>query len=280
MHARRALDSPSPDPDDIRISPFNAAMGRQAMTRSLNGKVAVVTGAGSGIGRAIAIRLAEDTARIAIWDINADGAAETARMIEERGGVAIAIAADCSDKAAIKGAADETRAKLGPVAILVNNAGIAPFTPFLEIEDDLFDKVIRINLRGPFLVTREIMPDMAAAGWGRVINITSSSVQSGSFGQGHYVASKGGLMGMTKALALEFASTGITINMVPPGFIDTPMLRAAPIDADAFAKTLPMKRIGQPEDIAAACAYLASEEASYITGQTISTNGGRYMGSH
>jgi NAD(P)-dependent dehydrogenase (short-subunit alcohol dehydrogenase family) len=130
------------------------------MTRSLNGRVAVVTGAGSGIGRAIAIRLAEDTARVAIWDINGEGAAETVKLIEAAGGTAIAITADCSDKAAIQAAAAETRAKLGPVAILVNNAGIAPFTPFLDIEDELFDKTIRINLRGPFLLTREVLPDM------------------------------------------------------------------------------------------------------------------------
>ena len=250
------------------------------MTRSLNGRTAVVTGAGSGIGRACALRLAEDTAKIAIWDINGEGAEETAQMIRDAGGTAIAITADCSDKAAIKAAADRTRAELGPIAILVNNAGIAPFTPFLETDDDLFDRVIRINLRGPWLVTKEAVPDMLAAGWGRVINITSSSVQTGSPAQGHYVSSKGGLFGMTKALALEFAPSGVTFNIVPPGFIDTPMLRAAPIDAEAFAQTLPMKRIGKPEDIAAAVAYLASEEASYITGQTISTNGGRYMGSH
>ncbi len=250
------------------------------MTRSLGGRVAVVTGAGSGIGRAIALRLAEDTARIAIWDINGDGAEETADMIRSAGGSAIAITADCSEKAAIHGAAEQTRKQLGAITILVNNAGIAPFTPFMETDDDLFDKVIRINLRGPWLVTKEVFPDMLAAGWGRVINITSSSVQSGSFGQGHYVSSKGGLVGLTKALALEFAPTGITVNMIPPGFIDTPMLRGAPVDVDAFAATLPMKRVGKPEDIAAAAAYLASEEASYITGQTISTNGGRYMGSH
>ncbi len=250
------------------------------MTRSLNSRTAIVTGAGSGIGRAIALRLAEDTARVAIWDINLAGAEETAASIRAAGGTALALDVDCSDKAAIHAAAQQTRAEFGPVAILVNNAGIAPFTPFLETDDELFDKVIRINLRGPWLVTREVVPDMIAAGWGRVINITSSSVQTGSPMQGHYVTSKGGLMGMTKALALEFAAKGITFNMVPPGFIDTPMLRAAPIDAEAFALTLPMKRIGQPEDIAAACAYLASEEASYITGQTISANGGRYMGSH
>jgi 2-hydroxycyclohexanecarboxyl-CoA dehydrogenase len=250
------------------------------MTRSLQGRVAVVTGAGSGIGRAIAIRLAEDTAKITIWDINGEGAEETAQMIRDAGGTAIAITVDCSDKAAIKAAADRTRAELGPIAILVNNAGIAPFNPFLETDDDLFDTVIRINLRGPWLMTKECLPDMLEAGWGRVINITSSSVQTGSPAQGHYVSSKGGLLGMSKALALEFAASGVTFNIIPPGFIDTPMLRAAPIDAEAFAQTLPMKRIGKPEDIAAAAAYLASEEASYITGQTISTNGGRYMGSH
>lgn len=250
------------------------------MTRSLNNRVAVVTGAGSGIGRAIALRLAEDTAKIAIWDINGEGAEETARLIGEAGGTAIAITVDCSDKAAIEAAAARTRSELGPIAILVNNAGIAPFTPFLKTSDDLFDKIIRINLRGPWLMTKECLPDMISAGWGRVINITSSSVQTGSPMQGHYVSSKGGLVGMTKALALEFAPSGVTFNMIPPGFIDTPMLRAAPMDAEAFAQTLPMKRIGQPEDIAAAAAYLASEEANYITGQVISTNGGRYMGSH
>jgi 2-hydroxycyclohexanecarboxyl-CoA dehydrogenase len=250
------------------------------MTRSLKNRVAVVTGAGSGIGRAIALRLAEDTARVAIWDINLEGAEETANLIRDAGGTALALNVDCSDKAAIHAAAEQVRKEWAPIAILVNNAGIAPFTSFLETEDDLFDKVIRINLRGPWLVTKEILPDMVAESWGRVINITSSSVQTGSPQQGHYVSAKGGLMGMTKALALEFAATGVTFNMVPPGFIDTPMLRAAPIDAEAFAQTLPMKRIGKPEDIAAAVAYLASEEASYITGQTISTNGGRYMGSH
>lgn len=250
------------------------------MTRSLKERVAVVTGAGSGIGRAIALRLAEDTAKIAVWDINADGAEETAQMIRDAGGTAVAVQVDCADKEAIQAAANATRAKWGPIAILVNNAGIAPFTPFLETDDALFDRVIQINLRGPWLVTKEILPDMMDAGWGRVINITSSSVQTGSFAQGHYVSSKGGLLGMTKALALEFAASGVTFNMIPPGFIDTPMLRAAPVDVEKFAESLPMKRVGKPEDIAAAAAYLASEEASYITGQTISTNGGRYMGSH
>lgn len=249
------------------------------MTRSLEGKVAVVTGSGSGIGRGCALRLAEDNAAIAVWDLNGDGAAETVKLIEEAGGKAIAIVVDCSDKAAIKAAADETRAKLGPVSILVNNAGIAPFTAFADIDDDEFDKVIRINLRGPWLVTKELVPDMLASKWGRIINITSSSTQTGSPMQSHYVASKGGLLGLTKALALELGKTGVTVNMIPPGSIDTPMLRGAPIDGDAYGAALPVGRLGRVDDIAAACAFLASEEASYFTGQTMSVNGGRYMGS-
>ena len=246
---------------------------------SLAGKTAVVTGAGSGIGRAIAVRLARDEASIGVWDLNGEGAAETVKMITDAGGKAIAIAVDCSDGAAIKDAAAKTRAAFGPITVLVNNAGIAPFIPYMEIPEEVWDRVIRINLKGPHLCCREVIPDMLAAQWGRIINITSSSTQSGSVNHAHYVASKGGLLGLTKALALEFAPTGITVNMVPPGFIDTPMLRASPVNVDAYAAAMPMKRVGKPEDIAAACAFLASEEASYMTGQTISMNGGRYMGS-
>lgn len=246
---------------------------------SLAGKTAVVTGAGSGIGRAIAVRLARDEASIGVWDLNGDGAAETAKMITDAGGKALAITVDCSDGAAIKDAAAKTRAAFGPITVLVNNAGIAPFIPYMEIPEEVWDRVIRINLKGPHLCCREVIPDMLAAQWGRIINITSSSTQSGSVNHAHYVASKGGLLGLTKALALEFAPTGITVNMVPPGFIDTPMLRASPVNVDAYATAMPMKRVGKPEDIAAACAFLASEEANYMTGQTISMNGGRYMGS-
>lgn len=254
------------------------------MTRSLNGKVAVITGAGSGMGRAMAIRLAEDDARIAIWDINGEGAEETARLVREAGGTAIAITADCSDKAAIKAAADRTRRELGKIAILINNAGIAPFTPFLEVDEALLERVLRVNLIGPFLVTQECVPDMIEAKWGRIVNITSSSVQSGSALQTHYTSSKGGLLGFTKCLAMALGEHGITANMIPPGSIDTPMLRGAEImqregAIEAYGAALPVKRIGQPEDIAAAAAFLVSEEAGYMTGQTISVNGGRYMGS-
>ena len=254
------------------------------MTRSLNGRVAVITGAGSGMGRSMALRLAEDNARIAIWDINGEGAEETARMVRDAGGMAIAIVADCSDKAAIKAAADQTRRELGKITILINNAGIAPFDDFLTIDQELFEKVMRINLTGPFLVTQECVPDMIEAKWGRIVNITSSSTQSGSALQTHYTSSKGGLLALTKCLAVALGEHGITANMIPPGSIDTPMLRGAEImqrpgAIEAYGAALPVKRIGTGEDIAAAAAFLVSEEAGYMTGQTISVNGGRYMGS-
>jgi len=254
------------------------------MTRSLNGKVAVITGAGSGMGRSMALRLAEDDARIAIWDINGEGAEETARMVREAGGTAIAITADCSDRAQIKAAAEQTRKELGPILILVNNAGIAPFTDFLEIDEALLDRVIDINFKGPFYVTQVCVPDMIEAKWGRIINITSSSVQSGSALQTHYTSSKGALLGFTKCLAMALGEHGITANMIPPGSINTPMLRSAIImqeegAVERYGKALPVGRIGEGEDIAAAAAFLASEEAGYMTGQTISVNGGRYMGS-
>ena len=245
----------------------------------LSNKTAIITGAGSGIGRAIAIRFAADGAAVGIWDVNSAGLEETARTITAAGGKVLAVTADCSDAAAIHDAAEQVRAAFGPISILVNNAGIAPFVPYLQITDEQWETMLRINTKGPHLCIREVLPAMLEAGWGRVVNITSSSVQSGSFAQGHYVASKGGVLGLTKALALEFAASGVTFNMVPPGFVLTPALEAAPIDREAFAATLPMKRVGRPEEIAAACAFLAREDASYITGQTISTNGGRYMGS-
>jgi len=246
---------------------------------TLQGKTAVVTGSASGIGRAIAVRLAKDGAAVSVWDLDDAGAAETARLIQEAGGQAIAIAVNAADADAIKAAADQTRAALGPITIIVNNAGITGTVPFQQLAAADWDRMMAINLKGPFLCTQEVIADMLTDGWGRIINITSSSIQTGAPAMAHYVASKGGLMGLTKVLAMEFADKGITANMVPPGFVDTPMLRASPVDVDAYAATMPMKRPGKPEDIAAACAYLASDDAGYVTGQTISVNGGRYLGS-
>ncbi|MFT4191240.1 MAG: SDR family NAD(P)-dependent oxidoreductase [Comamonas sp.] len=244
---------------------------------SLAGKNAVVTGGGRGIGRAIATVLAAKGAAVAVWDLNEAGAQETADLIGQAGGRAIAVGGDASQAEAIAAAAERTRAALGPVGILVNNAGISSYVPFTSLSEAVWDRIIGVNLKGPFLVTQAFIPEMLAAGWGRIINISSSSAQSGAPAMAHYAASKGGVIGLTKALAVEFVDKGITVNHVPPGFVDTPLVREGPIDVDAIAKTMPMKRAGQPEDIAHAVAYLASEEASYVTGQTLSVNGGRYL---
>jgi 2-hydroxycyclohexanecarboxyl-CoA dehydrogenase len=244
---------------------------------SLKGRVAVVTGGAKGIGRAISVQLANDGAAIAVWDLDGTGAQETAALITGAGGRAIACTADAASAEGIATAVARTRSELGPVTILVNNAGISGFQSFLEITEEVWDRIMLVNLKGPFLCTRAILPDMLAAGWGRIVNISSSSAQTGAVKMAHYAASKGGVIGFTKALAMEFAANGITVNNIPPGFIDTPMLRSSPVNIEAAAAVSPMKRAGKPEDIAAACSYLASEAAGYVTGQTISVNGGRYL---
>lgn len=244
---------------------------------STKSKTAVVTGGASGLGRACAIQLARDGALVAVWDLNDEGAAETVRMIEAEGNRAIAYVGDAAAKADIEKILNRIRADLGPVLILVNNAGITGFCPFLKITQEALQRMYRINLVGPFLLTQAAMPDMLAAGWGRIINISSSSAQTGAIDMAHYSSSKGGIIALTKSLAREFADRGVTVNNIPPGFIDTPMTRSSPIDIDAVAAASPMKRPGRPEDIAAACGFLASDAASYITGQTFGVNGGRVI---
>ncbi|MGY1502482.1 SDR family NAD(P)-dependent oxidoreductase [Streptomyces sp. QTS52] len=244
---------------------------------TLQGKVAVVTGGARGIGRGIATVLAAKGAAVAVWDLNTEGAEETVALIVKGGGTAIAVGGDAADAEAVAASASRTRAELGPVAILVNNAGTTAYEPFTSISEAAWDRMIGINLKGPFLVTKELVPDMVEAGWGRIVNISSSSAQTGAPSMAHYAASKGGVIGLTRALAVEYIEKGITVNHVPPGFIDTPLVRQGPVDVDAVAAMMPMKRAGTPEDIAYAVAYLASEEASYVTGQTLSANGGRYL---
>jgi 2-hydroxycyclohexanecarboxyl-CoA dehydrogenase len=232
--------------------------------RPLEGKVAVVTGGARGIGRATALRFAK-------------GAQETVRLIEQAGGRAMACVGDAAEANQIARSAAATRKAYGPVNILVNNAGMVGFYKFLSITEEMWDRMMQVNIKGPFLCTKEFLPEMLEAGWGRIINISSSSAQTGAKSMAHYVASKGGVIGLTRALAIELATTGVTVNNVPPGFVDTPMLRESPVDIDAFAQTTPMKRPGRPEDIAGAAAWLASEDGGYVTGQTISVNGGRFL---
>ena len=229
------------------------------------------------MGRAISLQLAHDGAAVAVWDVDRDGGKDTADTIAKLGGVAIACVVDVSGADAIAAAAERTRSELGPVTILVNNAGIAGFCALLDLTEEMWDRMLRVNLKGPFLCAKAIVPDMLAAGWGRIVNISSSSTQLGARNMSHYVASKGGVAGFTKALAMEFVSRGITVNTIAPGFVDTPMLRASPVDIEAASAASPMGRPGKPEDIAAACSYLVSDAAGYITGQTISANGGRYL---
>jgi 2-hydroxycyclohexanecarboxyl-CoA dehydrogenase len=249
---------------------------------SLRGKNAIVTGAGSGLGQATAKRLAREGAAVAVWDINEAGARRTVDDIVAAGGRAIASRVDVSSRAQIDAGVQRAHAELGPVTILVNNAGMTGFVPFLEITEEAWDRMMMVNLKSMFMAAQAVLPDMLAAGWGRIINISSSSAQSGATRMAHYASSKGGVIAFTKSLAVEFAAQGITVNNVPPGFVDTPMLRAsdALISAGSIEKTAaasPMKRPGRPEDIAAACAFLASEDAGYITGHTLSVNGGRYV---
>jgi 2-hydroxycyclohexanecarboxyl-CoA dehydrogenase len=247
-------------------------------------KVALVTGAAAGIGAATARRLARDGIAVGVLDLTEERAARTAAEITAAGGEALALGADISDRAQVVAAVAKLRERLGPVTILVNNAGITGFVPFLELTDEDWDTMLRINLKGTFIVTQVVLPDMVNARWGRIINISSSSAQSGAAKMAHYSSSKGGMIAFTRTLAVEFGEYGITSNTIPPRFVHNTEMSIASFERDDMRERFqsmvdagPIRRHGEPEDIAGAAAWLASEEAGYVTGQVIGVNGGRYI---
>ena len=248
-------------------------------------KVALVTGAANGIGRATAKRLARDGIAIGVLDLLADGAAKVAEEIAAAGGKAIALSADVSNRESVSAALAKLREAFGPVTIVVNNAGITGFAPFLELTDEDWDRMLAVNLKSAFIVTQLAVPDMIDAGWGRIINISSSSAQSGSVKMAHYSASKGGMIALTRTLALEFGEYGITCNAIPPRFIHNTAMSNESFEQQPHLKETfqtmidagPIRRHGEPEDIAGAVAWLASDETGYVTGQVIGVNGGRYI---
>ncbi|MGP0029143.1 MAG: SDR family NAD(P)-dependent oxidoreductase [Acidimicrobiales bacterium] len=244
-------------------------------------RVAIVTGGGSGIGLAISERLAAEGNAVAIFDRDRASATAAADKIVALGGTAIGVTVDVTDRAQIDSGVTDVRNRLGRPTILVNSAGLDGFDRFLSITSEQWNRILAVNLTGTFDCCQAVVPDMLEEHWGRIVNISSSSAHSGQPLMAHYVAAKAGVIGLTKALALELGPQGITVNTIPPGFIDTPMLRRSEEKGRlgkgvAFHEsTTPVRRVGRPEDIAAACAFLVREEAGYVTGQVIGVNGGR-----
>ena len=245
-------------------------------------RVAVVTGGASGIGLGVARRFAVDGHSVAVLDCNGAAAKTATDEFAANGSQVLAVEVDVADRESVRAAFNRVRSELGPVEILVTSAGIESFTPLLEISPEQWDRILAVNLTGTFTCVQAAVPDMLAAGWGRIVTISSSSAQSGAPDMAHYVASKGGVIGLTKALAVELAKHGITANTIPPSLVDTPMARAAEAKGDfpgvdVIGPMVPLGRAGTPDDIAGACAYLCSDDGAYVTGQIIGVNGGMYV---
>ncbi|MDH6242602.1 SDR family NAD(P)-dependent oxidoreductase [Mycobacterium sp. OTB74] len=245
------------------------------------GTTAIVTGGAQGLGLAIAEALVAHGTKVAIFDLSSEQLATEVARLREAGGTINGYTVDVSDRGQVRDAVQQVRAELGPVLRLVNNAGIEQFGKFTEITDELWDHVMAVNLRGPFICVQEVLPDMLTAQWGRIVNISSSSAQGGQSHMAAYVSSKAGVIGFTKALALELGPKGITVNTIPPGMVVTPMLEKAIAEGnfsaplEHFAKITPVRRAGRPEDISNAAMFLMADESSYVTGQIIGVNGGR-----
>ena len=242
--------------------------------------VAVVTGGASGIGLGVGRRFVVDGYDVAILDRK--GADAAAAELQGAGARVLGVDTDVADRQSVEAAFARVRAELGPVGILVTSAGVESFDSLLDITAEKWDRIIAVNLTGTFTCVQAAVPDMLAAGWGRIVTISSSSAQSGAPNMAHYAASKGGVIALTKSLAVDLARSGITVNTIPPSLVDTPMARAAEAagdfpGVDVVGPMVPLGRAGTPADIAAACSFLCSEGGSYITGQIIGVNGGMYI---
>jgi 2-hydroxycyclohexanecarboxyl-CoA dehydrogenase len=246
--------------------------------RGLEGRVAFVTGAASGIGRATAVRLGEEGARVAAADLNADGAEATASTI---GPEAVGLGLDITDLSSVQAAVAEAERLLGPIEVLVNCAGWDRVEPFLENSEETWDRVIDVNLKGVIRCTRSVLEGMISRRSGRIVNVSSDAGRVGSSGEVVYSGAKAGIIGFSKGVARETARHGLRVNVVCPGPTDTPLMAATseanPRLGEALVKAIPFRRLAKPEEIAAAIAFLASDDASFITGQTLSVSGGLTM---
>ena len=252
--------------------------------RGLNDKVVIITGGGGGIGSATCKRFSKEGAKVAVWDINAEAAETAAKSANDAGGIAQAFTCDITDFNAVKMTVTNTESALGPIDILVNNAGWDVFRPFLKTDPDLWEKIIAINLRGVIHTHYAVLKGMAKRGEGRIVNVASDAASVGSSGESVYAACKAGIVGLSKTLAREHARQGITFNVVCPGPTETSLLESILQEADtpeklseAFRRSIPMRRLGQPDDLPGTIVFLASDDAAYITGQVISVSGGLTM---
>lgn len=245
-------------------------------------RVAVVTGGASGMGEATCHELGRRGHKVAILDVDSQAAQRVCETLRAAGATALAVVADVSDRGAVEEAFAKVRSELGQVGILVTSAGVVGFEPFSEITPESWQRIIDVNLTGTFHCCQVALPDMVAAGWGRIVMISSSSAQRGSPGMAHYAASKGALITLTKSLAREYAGAGITVNNIPPSGIETPMQRQSQADGnlpsnETMAAQIPVGHLGTGDDIAAAVGFLCSQEAGFITGQVLGVNGGAVM---
>ncbi|MBS3996175.1 MAG: 2-hydroxycyclohexanecarboxyl-CoA dehydrogenase [Hydrogenophaga sp.] len=252
--------------------------------RNLSGKTVIVTGGGGGIGGATSRRFAEEGAQVAVFDMNLEAAQKVATEIEAAGGVAKAFKCDITDRAAVDAAVMATEAALGPIDVLVNNAGWDVFKPFTKTVPAEWEKLIAINLTGALHMLHAVLPGMAERKSGRIVNIASDAARGGSSGEAVYSACKGGLVALSKTLAREHARQNITVNVVCPGPTDTALLAGVAEGArdpakllEAFRSAIPLGRLGQPDDLASAIAFFGSDDAGFITGQVISVSGGLTM---